>query len=119
MPISFPYRADRTGRTATPASEEAHVRELIEQLLFTAPGERVNRPSLGTGVYQLVFAPASDELATVTQQLVRSALQQWLGAYIEVQDVSVTAREAVVEISVKYLLRRTRAQQEASFQRAI
>jgi phage baseplate assembly protein W len=119
MPISFPYRVDRTGRTASPADEAAHVRELIEQVLFTAPGERVNRPTFGTGVHQLVFAPASDEMATATQQLVKSALQQWLGAWIELQDVTVTARESTIEVSIVYMLRRTREQQLATFERTL
>jgi hypothetical protein len=66
-----------------------------------------------------VFAPASDEMATATQQLVKSALQQWLGAWIEVQDVTVEAGEATLEVSIVYLLRRTREQQTATFERVL
>jgi phage baseplate assembly protein W len=119
MPLSFPYRIDRTGRTASPADEARHVRELIEAVLFTAPGERVNRPSLGTGVHQLVFAPASSEMATATQHLVRGALQQWLADWIEVHAVDVSAQDAVLIVTVSYLLRRTREAQVATFQREI
>lgn len=119
MPISFPYRIDRTGRTASPEDEAAHVRELIEQVLFTTPGERVNRPSLGTGVYQLLFSPASNETAAAVQQLVRSALQNWLARWIEITDVSVRAEAGVVEIVISYILRRTRESQEARFTRAV
>lgn len=119
MPISFPYRIDRTGRTAGPADHAAFVRELIEQVLFTAPGERVNRPTFGTGANQLVFAPASDEMAAVTQQLVRSALQQWLADWIEVQAVTVRADDATLEVTVSYLVRRTREAQVSTFSRRL
>ena len=83
MDIDFPFHFDGRGRTAEAATDE-HVRDLIEQVLFTSPGERVNRPTFGSGLMQLVFAPNSDELATATQFLVQAALQQWLGDLIEV-----------------------------------
>lgn len=119
MPLSFPYRFDRTGRTATPVDTAAEVRELVEQVLFTAPGERVNNPKLGTGVHQLLFAPASDEMTAAAQQLVRGALQQWLGAWIEVQNVTVVASDATMTVTVAYLLRSTREQQQVSFEQAL
>ncbi len=119
MPISFPYRAARTGRTAQPGDETTWVRELVEMVLFTAPGERVMRPDLGTGVHQLVFAPASDELATATQHLVRGALQQWLSDWIEVGEVTVRSEDSTLIVTVTWTLRSTREQQRTSFQRAL
>lgn len=104
MAISFPYRTDATGRTAAPADVAAHVRELVELVLFTAPGERPMRPTFGTGVHQLVFAPAGDSAAAAAQQLVSGALQQWLGGWIEVQDVTVAGASASLEIEVSYRL---------------
>ena len=71
MHAAFPYRIDGRGRSAEPENEDAHVRELIEQVLFTVPGERVMRPDFGCGLMQLVFAPNSDELAATLQVLVR------------------------------------------------
>jgi phage baseplate assembly protein W len=119
MPLSFPYRIDRTGRTASPADEAAHVRELIEQVIFTAPGERVNRPTFGSGVHRLVFAPSNDEMAATAQQLVRGALQQWLSEWIEVQSVDLRADEATLEVTVAYVIRRTRELQVATFERGL
>ncbi|HYJ93736.1 MAG TPA: GPW/gp25 family protein, partial [Vicinamibacterales bacterium] len=63
MTLDYPYRFDRSGWTATTGDED-HIRDLIEQVLFTAPGERVNRPTFGSGVLRLVFAPNSDTLAS-------------------------------------------------------
>jgi Bacteriophage baseplate protein W len=106
MQVDFPYAVDRRGRTAA-TGEDEHVRDLVEQVLFTAPGERVNRPSFGSGLLQLVFAPLSDELATATQFLVQGALQQWLGDVIEVEAVEVEGEDSTLGIRVVYTVRRT------------
>ena len=107
MPISFPYRIDRTGRTATPADHAALVKELIRQVLFTAPGERVMRPLFGTGVHQLLFAPSGDQAATAAQHLVSGALQQWLASWIEVKDVTVAGEGEELTVTIRYRLRAT------------
>jgi phage baseplate assembly protein W len=106
MQVDFPYAVDRRGRTAA-TGEDEHVRDLVEQVLFTAPGERVNRPSFGSGLLQLVFAPLSDELASATQFLVQGALQQWLGEVIEVEAVEVEGEDSTLGIRVVYTVRRT------------
>jgi uncharacterized protein len=104
--VDFPFRVGDRGRTAgtTPAD---HVRDLVEQLVFTSPGERVNRPTLGAGLMRLVHEPAYDELATATQMLVQGALQQWLGDVIEVQAVDVRSEPPVVVVTVRYAIRAT------------
>ena len=83
MTLDYPYQFDRSGWTAT-TDDEDHIRDLIEQVLFTAPGERVNRPTSAAACCSLVFAPNSDTLASATQFLVQGALQQWLGDLIQV-----------------------------------
>jgi phage baseplate assembly protein W len=104
--VDFPYDVDPRGRTR--ATDEAeHIRDLVEQVLFTAPGERVNRPAFGSGLLQLVFAPTSDELASATEFLVRGALQQWLGDLITVDGVDVTSEDAALLVRVTYTIRRT------------
>lgn len=112
--LDYPYHFDSRGRTATTDYAD-HVRDLIEQVLFTAPGERVNRPTFGSGLKQLVFAPASDELATATQFLVQGALQEWLGNVIQVDEVAVTTEDSTLRVRVDYTLRRTREREVAEF----
>lgn len=114
--IAFPYRVDGGGRTVQ-ADHDRHVRELIEEVLFTSPGERVNLPKFGTGLKQLVFAPSSPEVATATQFLVQGALQQWLGELIVVEQVRVEAEDAVLKVLVQYIVRRTQQRQSATFTR--
>jgi uncharacterized protein len=108
MDIDFPFAFDGRGRTASTGRED-HVRDLIEQVLFTSPGERVNRPTFGCGLLQLVFAPNSDALAAATQLTVQAALQQWLGDRISVASVEVANVDSTLRVTVVYALRRTGA----------
>jgi phage baseplate assembly protein W len=103
MHVDFAYHIDGRGRTAEPSNDE-YVRDLIEQVLFTSPGERLNRPDFGTGLMQLVFGPNSDELAATIQLLVRGALQQWLGDLIRVDGVIAESQDAALVIEVRYTL---------------
>lgn len=116
--VAFPYRPDDRGRTAT-AGEAAHVRDLVEQLLFTAPGERVNRPEFGGGLLQLVFGPADETLAAATQLTVKSALQRWLSDRIDVRDLAVSVHETTVTVTVSYVLRRAGQQVTETFERRV
>src|SRR5262245_33166709 len=116
MNVDFPYHFDAKGRTADPDGDN-HIRDLIETVLFTAPGERVNRPTFGSGLMQLVFAPNSDELAAATQFLVQGALQLWLGDLIVIDDVRTRSEDSRLEVTVVYTIRRTQEQREAQFTR--
>lgn len=118
MHVAFPLAVDDDRRTAT-AGYERHVRDLIEQLLFTSPGERVMRPSFGSGVMQLVFAPNSPELASATQFLIAGALSQWLGDIIDVREVAVTSEDSTLRITVEYVVRATQESRTDTFSRSI
>ena len=114
MNVAFPFSFDSTGRTSD-AAEEQHIRQLIEQLLFTSPAERVNRPTLGSGLLRLVFAPNSPELGAATQQLVAASLQQWLGELIHVDAVEISQEDSILRLEVRYLIRRTQQRRVAAF----
>src|SRR4051812_28432273 len=114
MNLAFPYRFDGRGRTAE-ADDDQHLRDLIGQVLTTAPGERVNRPTFGCGVGRLVLAPNSEGLASATQFLVQGALQQWLGYLIVVNAVTVDARESTFTVSIRFTSRRTLRTETAVF----
>lgn len=116
--IHYPYFLDGRGRSAE-ATEDEHVRQMIEQVLFTAPGERVNRPDFGTGLLQLVFGPNSQELATATEFMVQGALQRWLGEVIQVEAVRVESEESTLRVLVRYRVRRTQDEQVATFTREV
>jgi hypothetical protein len=118
MQIAHPYQVDGRGRSAE-ASEDAHIRQMIEQVLFTAPGERVNRPDFGTGLLRLVFAPNSPELGAATEFMVQGALQQWLGEVIQVEAVSVESESSTLRVLVRYRVRRTQEEQVARFTREV
>ena len=102
MNVDFPYGYAHTGRTAT-ATDTEHLRELIAQVLFTAPGERVMRPDFGSGLLALTFEPNSVTLAATTQALVQGALQHWLGYLIAVEAVEVSAVDSMLRVDVRWI----------------
>jgi phage baseplate assembly protein W len=109
---------DGRGRTATTAPDD-HLRDLIEQVLFTAPGERVMRPDFGSGLLGLVFEPGGPELVAATQHLVQGALQRELGHLISVDAVEVTQEEGTLTVSVSYVALRTQEHASATFSRSV
>ena len=116
--IAFPYRVNGRGRTAQ-AERDAWLRGLIEQLLFTVPGERVNRPDFGCGLMQLVFAPNSPELAATVQALVHASLQQWLGYLLQIDEVSARSEDATLSVLVRYTVLETQESGTAEFTREV
>ena len=116
MNIRFPFQVDHKGRTGLSADDE-HIKEMIQQVLFTSPGERVNRPTFGSGLMQLVFQPNSPELAATTQFLVQGALQQWLGDLIKFTGVQVESVESTVTVTVQYVVLATQQRMSAEFTR--
>jgi phage baseplate assembly protein W len=99
--LDFPFHVDGRGRSAE-TDEDDHIRDMIMQVLFTDPGERVNRPDFGCGLKQLVFKPNSDALATATQFLIQGSLQRWLEAVIQVESVEVEAVDSELRVSLVY-----------------
>ena len=118
MQIAHPYQIDGQGRTAS-ADEEAHIRDLIEQVLFTSPGERVNRPGFGCGLLQQVFGPNGDVIAAAVQFTVQGSLQQWLGDLIEVESVDVASQDSRLAVTVVYRLRSDGQRRTATLARSV
>lgn len=116
MNIDFPLHFDNRGRSATTVDDD-HIRDMIEQLLFTNPGERVNRPDFGSGLLQLVFAPNSPELAATLQFTMQAALQQWLSDLIDVQALDVTSEDAMLRVTLQYAVKRSGEQRTDTFER--
>ncbi|MFD5750776.1 GPW/gp25 family protein [Streptomyces sp. NPDC127033] len=113
--IAFPFRIDRRGRTGHAAYDD-HVRDLIEQLLFTSPGERVMRPDFGCGLLDLVFTPNSPELASALELSVQASIQRWLGELIEVEALDVVSEENVVRVYLRYVVRATASRRDEVFE---
>lgn len=119
--IDYPYRLDSRGRTAV-TTDDDYLRDLIEEVLFTSPGERVNRPTFGSGILRLVFAPASPEVVATAQLLVQASLREWLGDLITVEGVAVEtdpAREGTLAVIVVYSVIRTQQRSTARFVRQV
>jgi phage baseplate assembly protein W len=114
MNIDFPFRFDSHGRNAM-TDENGHIRDMLEQLIFTNPGERVNRPDFGSGISQLIFAPNSPELAATVQFTLQAGIQRWMGDVIELRGLVVQAADSSLTIDINYVIRRTNQEQSAVF----
>lgn len=118
MQIDYPFSIDTRGRSSD-TTDENHIRDMIEQVLFTSPGERVNRPDFGSGLLRLVFEPNSDSLISSTQSIVQSSLQQWLVSLILIEAVQITGNDSTLEVQVKYTIRKTQQKQDKTFVKSI
>ncbi len=101
-----PLHVDNRGRTGV-VDRPGYLRDLVAQVLFTAPGERVMRPDFGAGVIQLLFEPGGAEVAATARVLIQSSLQQWLGDLIDVRQVEVVSEDSALSILVAFAERRT------------
>jgi hypothetical protein len=118
MHIDTPFHFNRQGRSAA-TTDADHIRDMVEALLFTTPGERVNRPNFGSGLLQMVFEPNSAEVAAALQYLVQSNLNQYLGELIELEEVAVESRGATLTVTVRYAIRRTGERRTEEFTRSL
>lgn len=116
MNIDFPLHFDQRGRAAS-TDDDDHIRDMIEQLLFTNPGERVNRPDFGSGLLQMVHEPNSPERAAALQYTMQAALQRYLGDLIDLRDLQVTAQDSILSVVVQYVVRRTQQVSTATFEK--
>jgi phage baseplate assembly protein W len=103
--IRYPFAIDRGGRLAEETDYAAHVEQLMKQVLFTNPGERINRPDFGCGIRRMVFAPNSDATAELLRVMVSQALDRWLGSLITVSEVKVSALDEVLAVGIAYILK--------------
>lgn len=106
MNIDYPFHIDGRGRSAE-CSDDDHIRDLIEQFLFTNPGERVNRPDFGSGLQQMIFAPNSPELASALQFTMQAGLNRWMSDLIELRGLDVQINDSELRITLNYVVRRT------------
>jgi phage baseplate assembly protein W len=104
--IKYPFAIDATrGRLAEEEDYAEHVDQLIKQVLFTTPGERINRPDFGCGIKRMVFAPNSVVTAALAQVTIYQSLTKWLGDAISVNDVKAVAIDERLEITIAYTLK--------------
>ena len=116
---AFPFRIDSGSRQAAQAAYADHVRQMIRQVLLTAPGERADMPEFGCGLRQLVFAPHAEGLDSATQMLVQQSLTRWLSEHIEVQRVKVDTPEETPDrsqllVTIEYVLIETRGSEQTT-----
>jgi len=119
LDYNFPFKIDKKINKTANIDYDSHIKQLIELILFTAPGERVNRPTFGSGLNQMIFAPNSDEIATATQFLIHGALQQWLGDLIKVESIIVKNDDSKLNVTIQYITKTSQQRHVSEFTRDI
>jgi len=114
MTIDHPFHFDPRGAAAT-TDDDDHLRDMLEQLLLTSPGERVNRPDFGCGLLRQVFEPNSPELAAGIQFTVQASILRWLGDVIEPQAVEIVAEDSALHVTVRFARRSTGERKAETF----
>lgn len=100
--VDYPLTIDGTGRLGRTGVDD-HVRDMVEQVLLSSPGERVNRPDFGCGLLELVFEPGSELLVAATELRTRAALQRWLGDVVDVQTLNVRLVDNTLFVELEYI----------------
>ncbi|HEY2946876.1 MAG TPA: GPW/gp25 family protein [Micromonosporaceae bacterium] len=115
LAFGFPFAVTPAGRIGVTGGDE-RIRGKIVQVLFTAPGERVNQPEFGCGLFNLVFEPNNAILAAAMEFTVGQALTRWVGDEILVDGVDVEATDEVVTIEIAYIKRADLSRQAVHIQ---
>jgi uncharacterized protein len=100
--LSFPLRLNDRDRIVM-AGDDTDIKQAIQIIINTVPGERVMRPDFGCLIHELIFWPANEQTAAVAERYVTDALNQW-EPRIELKSVRVTPGsselgELIIEIS--------------------
>jgi phage baseplate assembly protein W len=104
--VRYPFAVDAgAGRLAQEPDYARHVAQMIKQVLFTAPGERINRPDFGCGLRRMIFAPNSAVTAQLMQISVMQAMDRWLSSVISVDSVKVEAIDEKLEVRLVYMIK--------------
>ena len=104
--IGFPFAINESGSTARISNRSEYIRGKIIQILFTAPGERVNQPEFGCGLLNLVFEPNDAVLATAVEYSIGQSLTRWLADDISVDGVNADKVDGNILIEVAYTIKK-------------
>jgi phage baseplate assembly protein W len=103
--FGFPFGVSPAGAIAPDPDPDADLRGKVIQVLFTTPGERVNQPEFGSGLFNLVFDPDNAIMAAAVEFTIGQALTRWLGDTLVVAAVDVTAQDEALAVEVAYVRR--------------
>jgi hypothetical protein len=105
---SFPPKLNSRGGIALVSNEEK-VAQAIHVILSTPIGQRVMRPTFGSRLHELIFAPANPETFGLAEMYVQDALNFW-EPRIELLEVSAGSDEdqpGMLLIRIRYLIKAT------------
>ena len=110
----FPFATNTAGRISSHGGDEA-LRGKIIQVLFTTPGERVNLPEFGCGLFNLVFEPNDPVLVAAMEFTVGEALNRWLADDLKVDGIQINSQAEQVTIAIAYTKKADQSKQAVRF----
>ncbi|WP_437277757.1 GPW/gp25 family protein [Sorangium sp. So ce375] len=117
-PIGWPLLPlpDAKGRLRYPTLEES-VREMIEVILRTRPGEQLMRPDFGAGLDRFLHEPNTTDTRRRIRELVAASIARWESRVLldRVEVDEVAGRPSHVRVDIAYRLRRTGVPQKVGF----
>jgi len=115
LPVGFPLLSvpDAQGELGFPTMEQS-VRQSIEIILRTRPGEQLMHPDFGAGLEDFVGQPNTTSTRRRIQEVVIAALAQWEPRLepLRVDVEEIVDRPTQVRVEITYRLRRTGAVQQ-------
>ncbi len=113
--LKFPFSVGKDGPKTSSRSD--HVREQIEQVLFTSPKERVFRPEFGVGVRRLVFEPNNAALRNATLKRLNASLAEALHGEVDPRtlEIDVSNEDEKLIIHISYVLAAINRQESHKF----
>ncbi|MCB1800555.1 MAG: GPW/gp25 family protein [Gammaproteobacteria bacterium] len=116
--MAFPFRLERNGPATSTRME--HIREQVEQVLFTSPGERVFRPEFGFGARQHVFEPNAAPLWELARGRLFGSLAEALAGEVDPKTLRVEVgpgpgQPEVLLVQISYTIAALQKEERHSF----
>lgn len=116
--MSFPFRLGEDGPETSTRMD--HIREQVEQVLFTSPGERVFRPEFGFGARQHVFEPNAQPLWELARGRLFGSLVEALAGEVDPKTLKVEVgpgpgQPEVLLVQISYTIAALQKEERHSF----
>lgn len=117
--MAFPFRLDDNGPATSTRMD--HIREQVEQVLFTSAGERVFRPEFGFGARQHVFEPNAAPLWELARGRLYGSLVEALAGEVDPKTLKVDVgpgpgQPEVLLVEISYIIAALQKEERHSFQ---
>jgi hypothetical protein len=117
--ITLPVQRGNSGYFSQAFSSFEQAKSNLRNLLLTRKGERLFQPNFGSGIHELLFDQATDELETRLQENITNSVNFWL-PYINIDTIDVNMTDEmkdryIAEMKVQFTVGNVYEPQEITF----